>query len=866
MSLPPPAAVSPSLIRGYAAAPGAYNELANAHGQLRPAWESLVQRFDTLGPDVIRQRWAAAQRVIQENGVTYNVYGDPKGIHRPWELDPVPLMLGADEWTQLEAAVIQRARLLETIVADLYGPNTLIQNRDLPAELVYANPNFLRPCANITPPGGHFLTLQAFDLARSPEGRWWVVNDRTQAPSGAGYALENRQIVSRSLPDLFRDVGVSRLTQFFTQLRDTLAAMSPRATTDPHMALLTPGPGNQTYFEHAYLARHLGFTLVEAGDLTVRDDIVFLKTLGALQRIDVLWRRTDDSFCDPLELRGDSTLGVAGLVQAYAAGNIAIANALGTGLIETQSLMPFLPALSTRLLGEDLKLPSVATWWCGQPDELMYVLEHLDELVIKPAFSGDSMSPVFGAALTTDQRQELKQRITQRPHRFVAQESIALSTAPVWHDPGFHPRHFMLRVYVAANPENRSGDHGYTVMPGGLARVSAAHDSMVVSMQYGGGSKDAWVLSPTPVNAAGRLPADVKPVPVVRTARDLPSRVADTMYWLGRYVERAENLNHLLRANLLRLTQETSPYGSPEQPKLFDALTRTTGRAHPMIDTGDLIADHATAMNHLTEVVFNAESPASLAACTQSILELGSIVRDRISVDTWRALRQMRGALRQDGLNPLDPTHVLTCLEQLAMPFASFAGLTNESMMHGPGWRFLDMGRRVERAFALVERMHTLLVDPDAHEPLVLTALLATASSEMTYRSRYRMNVRAMPVIDLLLLDESNPRSVAFQLRTIEQHLAALPGDLHAEPSADADHEISSVLATLQQHDAESLATIDGQGRREPLAALLESLSQALPAFSDRLIARYLAHAQPRWTQRQTQSLESNFTHQEETI
>ncbi|MEM1097544.1 MAG: circularly permuted type 2 ATP-grasp protein [Planctomycetota bacterium] len=861
MSLPPPAAVSPSLVQGYAAVPGAYNEIADAKGALRPAWASLVERFDTLGPDVIRQRWDAAQRVLQENGVTYNVYGDPKGRHRPWELDPVPLMLGADEWAKLEAAVVQRARLLNDIVADLYGANDLIKNRDLPAELVYANPNFLRPCVGITPPRGQFLTLQAFDLARNPDGQWWVVNDRTQAPSGAGYALENRLIISRILPDLFRDVGVSRLAKFFADLRDGLAALSPRATSDPHIALLTPGPHNETYFEHAYLARYLGFTLVEAGDLTVRDDTVFLKTLGGLQRVDVILRRTDDGFCDPLDLRGDSTLGVAGLVRAAAASNVAIANALGTGLIETQSIMPFLPALCRRLLGEELQLPSVATWWCGQKQELAYVLDHLGEVVIKPAFAGDAMAPVFGAALTSEQLDTLKQRIAERPHRYVAQESVALSTAPVWREAGFHPRHFMLRVYVAARPDGA----GYTVMPGGLARVSAAQESMIVSMQHGGGSKDTWVLSPTPVGTLSLLPMENQRLSVVRSGDDLPSRVADTMYWLGRYVERAENLAQLLRAILLRLTEETSPYGSPEQARLFEALTRATDTPHEPVDTGNLLADHAAAMRHVAAVTFNADAPTSLASCVHRVLELGSIVRDRISVDTWRTLRQMRGTLREDGLDRHDPTHVLSCLDDLALPFAAFSGLTDESMTHGPGWRFLDLGRRVERAYAMAVRMRSLLVEPDKNEAMVLTALLATASSEMTYRSRYRMSVFAMPVIDLLLLDESNPRSVAYQIRAINDHLAALPDPDPSQNAKGSDDGLAELTATLSQSDAEQLAAANDTGRRDALEALLKTLEAALPTFSDRLVARYLAHAQPRGTRIQPLDV-STFANQEATI
>ena len=390
------------LSSGYTQTPGVYDEMSAAPGVLRPHWDTYIHSLSALGDQELARRWETARQRIRENGVTYNVYGDPLGMDRPWNLDAIPLIIPPAEWSKLEAGLIQRARLLNLILADLYGPQELLRGGQIPPALVFANPGFWRPCHGITVAGNTYLHLLAVDLARGPDGDWWVISDRTQAPSGAGYALENRIVMAETFPDLFREFQVKRLASFFRTFRENLLSLSPVSRENPRVVLLTPGPFNETYFEHSYLARYLGFTLVQGGDLTVRDSRVFLKTLEGLKQVDVILRRVDDSFCDPIELRSDSFLGVAGLVEAVRAGNVAVANALGSGLIETSAFMPFFPGLSRRMLGEDLKLPTAATWWCGQPEALQYVLDNLDFLVIKPAFPSKGMEPVFGGKLGSE--------------------------------------------------------------------------------------------------------------------------------------------------------------------------------------------------------------------------------------------------------------------------------------------------------------------------------------------------------------------------------------------------------------------------------------------------------------------------------
>ncbi len=546
----------PLLSTGYLQTAGVYDEMSAEPGILRPHWDMLMDSLSAMGHLELARRWQTAKRRIRENGVSYNVYGDPLGMDRPWTLDAIPLMISPPEWRVLEAGLIQRARLLNLILADLYGPQQLLRGGLIPPALVFANPGFWRPCHGLRVPGDTYLHLLAVDLARGPKGDWWVISDRTQAPSGAGYSLENRIVMAQSFPDLFREFRVKRLASFFRSFRDTLLRLSPVARDNPRVVLLTPGPLNETYFEHSYLARYLGFTLVQGGDLTVRDSRVFLKTLAGLRQVDVILRRLDDSFCDPIELRSDSFLGVAGLVEAARAGNVTVANALGSGLLETSAFMPFLPGLSWRMLGEELNFRPPRPGGAGSP--------RIALCARASEFPGDQTRlPLerHGACFWRQALQpgsvELLARITESPHEFAGQELLNISTVPVWsEDQGLVPRRVVLRVYLAA-----CGD-SWIAIPGGLARVSLSSDTPVVSMQRGGGSKDTWVLSDGPVDTFSmQRPNDV-PVELSRgSVNDLPSRAADHIFWLGRYAERSEHLARMSRCILTRLTGQLTAEG-----------------------------------------------------------------------------------------------------------------------------------------------------------------------------------------------------------------------------------------------------------------------------------------------------------------
>jgi uncharacterized circularly permuted ATP-grasp superfamily protein/uncharacterized alpha-E superfamily protein len=812
---------------------GVFDEMLAGPGMLRPHCEALVHSLEAMGPDEFASRRDNARRAIRENGVTYNVYGDPQGIDRPWELDLVPLLVSADEWSRLEKGLIQRTRLLNLMLLDLHGPQRILRSGLLPPSLALANPQFLRPCHGIRVPRDIYLHMHGVDLARSPDGQWAVLADRTQAPSGAGYALENRLVLLHSLPEAFRGCHIHRLASFFSAQRDMLSGMTPNQEQPAKVVLLTPGPYNETYFEHAYLARYLGFTLVEGADLTVRDRRVFIKTLEGLQPVNVIFRRLDDSFCDPLELRGDSFLGVAGLVDAVRAGNVVVANALGSGVIETAAILPFLPDLCRDLLGAELLLPSVATWWCGRPAHLSYVLEHLEDLVIKPTFPSEVQEPVFGRRLSHRERHVLVAALRARPEDFVAQAHVELSTAPVWHRHGLEPRPIVFRTYVAA-----AGD-SFAVMPGGLTRVSSTQDVPIVSMQRGGGSKDTWVLSHGPVSVVSLLtPTDA--IRLEPATTELPSRVAENLFWLGRYVERAEHIVRLLRSFVSRLAvQDTTD--DPHQLStllrvlvglgvLPDELGRDTSLRKIEEDTIDLIAEQGP--------------HTGLKNALNGVRRLAGVVRDRLSIDTWRILNLLHQDMRlRHGRIQFED--MLVHLNRLITDMAAFSGMEMENMTRGHGWRFLNLGRRLERSVNLVGVLREALSVANTSDGAIVEPLLEIADSSMTYRRRYYAQPRMAQALRLLLADETNTRGLAFQLAAVSEHILRLPRDPRAPSPMREERLIAHARDTLGQADVIASQPWS-EDHTAALDELLGSMDDDLQAMSDAITYFYFSHAELR--------------------
>jgi uncharacterized circularly permuted ATP-grasp superfamily protein/uncharacterized alpha-E superfamily protein len=828
------------LARGYVPPAHTYDEMLGADGQPREHWTKLLSILDGLGPAEIDRRWEKARHILHDNGVSYNVYGDPRGMERPWNLSLIPVTIGPEDWARIEAGLMQRARLLDALLADIYGPQRMLLEGLLPPELVFENPYFLRPCHGITAPRDRWLPFYGADLLRDETGSFMVLEDRTQAPTGAGYTLENRIVLSSVLPEAFRDCNVERLAPFFRTLRDTLAALSPHNRDNPRIVLLTPGPYNATYFEQAYLAQYLGYTLVNGGDLTVREDRVYLKTLGGLQPVDVILRRVNDDYCDPLELRPDSLLGVPGLVQAARTGNVAIASPLGTGVLQSPALLPYLSRIASALIGEPLRLPSVRSFWCGDPSALEQGIAQLDDAVVKPAFAEGFVKAVFTAELTPDERAALAARIRARPRKYVVQERVRASTVPTFEDKKLLPHALLLRAYAVARRDD------YRVMPGGFARVAARTDGVEISMQLGAQSKDAWVLSREPVTNFSLLAPQDRPVELSRGGSDLPSRAADNLYWLGRYAERAEGVARLVRVVSSRLADQASQSDfarSSEFVHLLRAVTAQTSLLYTAPLSGG-VTTLESALSQLVRAVFGEDMAGSLQSVVRSTLRAGRLVRDRISTDTWRVLAALDDELQgKEALLSVDALGTLhDVLNGVVLRLAAFSGQVMESMTRGHAWRFLDMGRRLERAMTLITLIRATLCERTERESTLLEAVLEIADSGMTYRRRYLATMQVSPVVDLLLTDDSNPRSVIYQLEAITKHIAALP--LTQDGVTTPQERIAlGALYALKLADVERVAMPLEDGKRVRLNELLLDLATRVPALSDSLSDRYLAHA-----------------------
>jgi len=838
----PPAAADP--FPGYSAPAGSYDELRGADAAARPHWRRLVDRLAAWQPAEMVDRWERARRLIRDNGVTFNLHDDSAGEQRPWVLDPIPLVVAADDWSRLEVGINQRARVLDALLADLYGPQRVIETGIVPAALVHAHPGFLRCCHGLALPGGRWLHLYAAVVARNHDGRWLALGDRTGVPHGLGYALENRLVVSRLLPDVFQECNVERLAPFFIGLRSMLRDLAIGRDA-PRIALQSPGPRSATYFEDAYLARYLGYTLVEGGDLAVRDERVALKTLGGLVPLDVLLRRVADRECDPLELDGTALEGTPGLVQAVRRGRVATANALGSGLVESPGFAEFLPAVAQALLGEELILGGPRSWWCGTAASLERVLDDCDRLVIEPVAPWRGMKRAVPALLDPPARAALIAEIRREPAKWVGREMVERSTAPCWSGGEIVPAAVLMRCFAVATP------YGYQSMRGGLARMSvgrSAGEELLLSSQ---GSKDVWVLAAGPVPPVTLLPAPGQPVPLRRSGNDLPSRVADHLFWLGRHAERAEGAARLLRAVATRMVSEANRESAIEAAWLLGAAATPPQVRPGWLEPGRRDTPWEIAAE-IQGLVFDDSRGGSVRSIVNGLWRMASVVRDRISIDSWKILAQVR-RVSHDGRGPQaggGPTDVLALLDTLILDLSAFAGLGMESMTRGPGWRFLDMGRRIERSLAAIQLLRgTLGAVPPGPRPdpqRLGEMLLEIADSSMTYRNRYLGTIEAEPLIDLLVIDETNPRSIAFQVAALADHVALLPREGSSPVLAADQRAVMTALGLLRLADVSALAAVDGGGSRPGLDGMLDAVHAAVKTCAESITHRYLVHATPR--------------------
>lgn len=817
----------------YLPEPERYDEFRSSDGNVRPVWQPIVESFDQLGTAGMQAATLEVDRLVRESGANFRVSSAAEPASRPWQLAATPLVLDDSMWEKLDTGLKQRVRVLEAVLADLLGPQVLLKERVLPANLLSANPAYSRVYHEL-PAGEKRLSLTATDLARDNDGSWWVTGDRTRAPSGLGYALENRVITSRVFPKLIRSSNVIRLASFFSALQNHLNGLAPRSRENPRVAILTPGHQSYRYVEDAYLARYLGYTLVQGCDLAVRDNRLNLKTLGGLLPIEVLWRHVSDRKCDPLELNPTSTQGVSGLLQAVRAGNVAVANCIGSVIAQMPALMPFLPAAAKFLFREELSLPSIATYWCGGAKERAYVLQHINDLIIRPAFGISSRPPIVPAELSAQQRESLIGQINADPHQYVAQQSPARSTTPVWHDDRLHSWHVALRSFQVQT------DDKIDVLPGGLVRVGSIAQTLDQSPTSGRLGLDCWVVSNEPVDFELTLMSPQVSIKLTRGGSELPSRVAENLFWLGRSAERTEAIARLLRTTLMRIAGERDADDMPEMPRLAAALA-SLGQIRPDYAIEELGTGLPALETLLPNSLFDQDKPHGLRAGVFDMSEKAAAVHDRISLDAYRIITKVSDHLTFVDSTP-DAATAINRLDQVITDLQAFAGIASESMTRTHGWRFLKLGRHIERAYQTAELLSAALSTPIADERPVLESILQSTDSLMTYRVRYLLQIQPLATIDLLVNDHTNPRSIVYQLQAIDQYLKELP-TVDADLGLGPDQKLAQELTHLvRMSDPAELVAINPKGLRVSLLELMERLTDGLPKISDAIAARYLIH------------------------
>lgn len=871
--LPDEPAPPPTPVAAYAAPAGGYDEFVGPDGSVRPHWRQVADALDAFGNEVLASRQEELTRLLRNEGATYNAVDEGRSLRRPWALDAVPLVLDHTEWTGLEAAVAQRVALLDLVMADLYGERALVARGLVPAEVVLGNPAFLRACTGSTVPGAHRLFTTAVDVVRERDGGFRAVTDRAQAPSGLGYALVNRSVLSRVLPTLHRTSGAERLAGFVRAIRAGVAAAAPADVDEPRVAILTPGPLSETYFEHAYLASFLGYPLVEGRDLVVQNNRVWLRSLAGLDPVDVILRRVDDAWCDPVELRADSLLGVPGLVEVARRGRVAVLNPLGSGILESPALAGLLDDLAPALLGQELTLRGPQSWWCGSSDGLSHVLATFDDLILLPVQPAAGSRPVLPAHLAAAERADLRARVVARPGDWVGQEILVPSTVPgLESDGSLVPRPVVLRTFAVAD-ETAPGaaGHGYRLLPGGLTRAGTDPGSPVVSGRGGSTSKDTWVITSEPAFQQSpwlpSVPAEPRPVLVPELPAALPGRVAAQLFVLGRSAEHAELVIRLIRTVLARLDQPLGTGddgGAQSLQVLLSALgaasgfdpgtepqdpgTDPHGRGSRLGPAPAITVAEGVLPNDRTALalLFDEGVAGSLVSTLGILVEASYSVREQLSADSWQLIGDIEEELGRFRRRP--PTQFVGAqpsLLRLQRSLLALSGVSAENMERDPAWLFLDGGRRLERAQGLVRLLRSVLVERRSGvvEDLLVESLLATSESLIIFRRRSGSILHVSGAIDLLVYDVANPRSVLFQLDCLVSHLAELPKQSSAQRLANEERLALEATTLLRLTDPDRLSAVDAtSGRRRELDSVFATADGLLDDLLDSLRRTYFAH------------------------
>lgn len=817
-------------------------QTAGRHGLMAPVWQRFFEASGTEGWLDMEQRLQRVRHRVRDDGATYNVYDEGNESARTWPLELLPMIVDAQEWAVIERGVQQRVRLMNATLADVYGERTLLDKGLLPPSLVLGHPQYLRAMHGVVPPGRVHLHVAAFDLERGPDGGWWVLGQRTQAPSGLGYLLENRLIISQQFPEAFRDLRVQRVASAFQRMLQGLLRLSP-AGDRSRIVLMTSGPHSETYFEQVFLARYLGLTLVEGADLTVRGNQVFLKSLHGLEPVHVILRRVDDDYLDPLELRADSALGVPGLLQALRCGQVVLANAPGAGWLESPGLSGFWPGISKHLFDEELLLPAATSWWCGERAVWERLRDRLVDHVVAPTFPRSEttwgFNPLVAADLSESGRRSLSAHIEQNPSAYTLQTRVRPSETPVWVAGRLEPRVAVLRVFAMAD-----GRGGWQVLPGGLTRVADQREGKRdpwLSMQHGSASADTWVLTNDLVDSTSLLPKPLSAQDLGNWHRSVSSRSAESLFWLGRYTERAENTVRLARLMLEALTGSMLTGATPEILRTLDLLARhhgLVGEGVPSPEKSVRVFERA-----LVHALGDAQGSFSLAHQLAALQRNAQALRERLSPEHWKLIQEVGEHFGQhlqavvlagSGESASD---VLGVLNRAGTHLAAITGAQTDRMTRDDGWRLLSVGRQIERLGFLSHALSTCF-EQGLHEfDDGFNLMLGLFDSTITYRAQFQARREVLPLLHLLVHDTDNPRSLAWVSRTMRDRFLKL-----SRQEATWAAQVAGTLPRPEDWPLRRIGATDGNGRYASLLDLLELCGDQAFALSNEMGRRFFAH------------------------
>jgi len=838
--------ISLGLLQSYKEKINSYDEVLDQDGQVKPYWQGLFDTLESIGLEELEIRNQEIIKKLKENGVTYNIYDSNTDSNRAWKLDPIPFLIHESEWETIEKGLKQRAHLFDLILKDLYGPQLLIKKGIIPAELVFDNSGFLLPCFDIKQKLDQQLINYAVDLARGPDGKMWLLDNRTQSPSGSGYALENRIVMSKVIPELNKNTYRKRLSPYFSQLQETVDALGNNSNENPNVVFLTPGPGNETYFEHVYLSSYLGYTLVQGNDLLVRDGFVWLKSIDQLERVDVIIKRVDDVWCDPLELRKDSLLGIPGLLQIIRLGNVAVVNPPGTSILENHGLISFMQNACKFLLNEPLLLSSVATWWCGQTKELNFVLANLPKLIIKKTNRKQGFRSIYGRLLTFDQLADLKNMILKNPKDYVAQEEVSLSTTPAFINGKIEPRYAALRAFLIADGE------GYKVMQGGLTRSSAVKDKFEISNQLGGISKDTWIITDKPTKF------QEKSVERKNTNNQLnnslTSRNAENLFWLGRMCERTMGLRGFLKIILNRLNENVSKNGD-KQPDflvvLLKSLTHLTqtypGFVGKEEEENDNEAIFEDPIIELLLLINDPEKAGSVVYNLQLLLNTINQVSEKWNHDTRRIINLVEDsllALKKTTTNNIN--YVNHALDKLHIRLFSFYGNINETLPRDNGFYLLETGKNIERILSLLSVFRSTFnyKKIEEEEAVLMEAILENHHLLSQYRNIYKSHLSLKAVINMVFLEKNLPYTLTYLLDTLSYYLSKLPKTNEPNRLSIAEKSALEASTIIKLIDADVLIQVDEETQFRPeLDQTLSNVFELICNVSNNLSSLYFNHS-----------------------